>query len=100
MPRLCLWMRIILAACFAMPVSHALAQREQLGIGDQPGFVPDPAEERLAPQFARQVVLYRTTEVPAPSSSIRPSGSSMSCSPTAARCATASGLGATAFNGR
>jgi lipoprotein-anchoring transpeptidase ErfK/SrfK len=64
MPRLCLWMRIILAACLAMPVSHALAQREQMGIGDQPGFVPDPAEERLAPQFARQVVLYRTTEAP------------------------------------
>jgi lipoprotein-anchoring transpeptidase ErfK/SrfK len=64
MPRLCLWMRIILAAGLAMPVSHALAQREQMGIGDQPGFVPDPAEERLPPQFARQLVLYRTTEAP------------------------------------
>jgi len=57
-------MAIILAACLALPVSPALAQREQMGIGDQPGLVPDPAEERLAPQFARQVVLYRTTEAP------------------------------------
>jgi lipoprotein-anchoring transpeptidase ErfK/SrfK len=57
-------MAIILAACLALPGSPALAQREQMGIGDQPGLVPDPAEERLAPQFARQVVLYRTTEAP------------------------------------
>jgi lipoprotein-anchoring transpeptidase ErfK/SrfK len=55
---------LILAALLAMPVTHALAQREQMAIGDQPGHIPDPAEEQLSPQFQRQIVLYRTAEAP------------------------------------
>jgi lipoprotein-anchoring transpeptidase ErfK/SrfK len=62
--RLCFGIRIILLASFAMPMSHALAQREQMSIGDQPGLIPDAADEQLAPQFQRQVVLYRSTEAP------------------------------------
>ena len=31
---------------------------------DQPGYVPDPSEEQLPPQYQRQMVLYRTTEAP------------------------------------
>ena len=48
----------------AMAASHALAQREQMSVGDQPGLIPDPEDERLSPQFQRQVVLYRSSESP------------------------------------
>ena len=59
------FMHICLLACLGLPfASHALAQREQMGIVDQPGLVPDPADEQLAPQFQRQLVLYRSTEAP------------------------------------
>jgi lipoprotein-anchoring transpeptidase ErfK/SrfK len=64
------WMRIVLSASLGMPISlglsmsHALAQREQMSIGDQPGLVPDPADEQLPPQFQRQVVFYRSSEAP------------------------------------
>jgi lipoprotein-anchoring transpeptidase ErfK/SrfK len=44
------------------PLSPALAQGRD--VGDQPGYIPDPAEERLPPQFQRQLVFYRTTEPP------------------------------------
>jgi len=63
-------MRIVLSASLGMPISlglsmsHALAQREQMSIGDQPGLVPDPADEQLPPQFQRQVVFYRSSEAP------------------------------------
>ena len=33
-----------------------------MAIEDQPGFVPDPREERLPQAFQRQVVFYRTNE--------------------------------------
>ena len=56
-----IWM-VIAAVGLTLSVAHSHAQ--QPDVGDQPGLVPDPAEERLAPQFARQVVLYRTTEAP------------------------------------
>jgi lipoprotein-anchoring transpeptidase ErfK/SrfK len=62
--RHCFPIGIILLASLAMPLSQALAQREQMGIGDQPGHIPDPADERLPSQFQRQVVLYRSTEAP------------------------------------
>ena len=60
------WIRICLSACLGLPLfaSHALAQREQMGIVDQPGLVPDPADEQLPTQFQRQLVLYRSTEAP------------------------------------
>jgi lipoprotein-anchoring transpeptidase ErfK/SrfK len=62
--RLCFWIRIILLASLAMPMSQALAQRGQMSIVDQPGLIPDPADEQLPSQFQRQIVLYRTTEPP------------------------------------
>jgi lipoprotein-anchoring transpeptidase ErfK/SrfK len=62
--RLCFWIRIILLASLAMPMSQALAQRAQMSIVDQPGLIPDPADEQLPSQFQRQIVLYRTTEPP------------------------------------
>ena len=34
-------------AFLAMPASHALAQREQMSLPDQPGYVPTPADEEL-----------------------------------------------------
>ena len=51
-------------AFLAMPASHALAQREQMSVPDQPGYVPSPADEKLAAQFQRQVVFYRSSEAP------------------------------------
>jgi lipoprotein-anchoring transpeptidase ErfK/SrfK len=54
--------QILLLASLAVPVSHALAQRED--IGDQPGLIPNAADENLPLQFRRQIVLYRSTEAP------------------------------------
>jgi len=62
--RLCFGIQIVLLASLVMPLAHAHAQREQMSIGDQPGHIPDPADEQLDPQFQRQVVLYRSTETP------------------------------------
>jgi lipoprotein-anchoring transpeptidase ErfK/SrfK len=47
-----------------MPVPDALAQREQMSVSDQPGYVPTPAEEELPAEFQRQVVFYRSSEAP------------------------------------
>src|SRR5438128_10924188 len=49
--------QILLLASFSLPVSHAFAQREDMAIGDQPGLIPNPADEELPLQFRRQVVL-------------------------------------------
>ena len=57
-----LCIRIILLASLTIPMSPAYAQRED--VGDQPGRIPDAADEVLPPRFQRQVVLYRTTEAP------------------------------------
>src|SRR5438132_9751948 len=54
--------QIILLAFLAVPVSQASAQRED--IGDQPGLIPNAADEELPLQFRRQIVLYRSTEAP------------------------------------
>jgi lipoprotein-anchoring transpeptidase ErfK/SrfK len=58
------YLQIILLASLAMPMSHALAQRADISIGDQPGLIPNAADEILPAQFQRQVVLYRSTEAP------------------------------------
>ncbi len=55
---------IILLASFSFPMSLAFAQREDMSIGDQPGLIPNPADEELPLQFRRQVVLYRSSEAP------------------------------------
>ncbi len=56
---------LLLAAAmvwFAPPLS-ALAQTQQ-DVGDQPGLVPDEADEQLPAKLQRQIVLYRTNEAP------------------------------------
>src|SRR5262249_41836663 len=56
--------QIIVLASLAGPMPYAFAQREDMTIGDQPGFIPDPADEELPLQFRRQIVLYRSSEAP------------------------------------
>jgi lipoprotein-anchoring transpeptidase ErfK/SrfK len=58
------FLQIILMASFAISMPHALAQRGNLQDRDQPGLVPDAADEELSPEFARQTVSYRTSEAP------------------------------------
>jgi lipoprotein-anchoring transpeptidase ErfK/SrfK len=62
--RFCLCFQIILSATFSLPLSHAFAQRVDMSIGDEPGVIPNAADEQLPLQFRRQVVLYRSTEAP------------------------------------
>ena len=56
--------QIVLLVFLAVPVSHAFAQRVDMSIGDEPGVIPDAADEQLPPQFRRQVVFYRSAEAP------------------------------------
>ena len=44
--RLCFGIQIVLLASLVMPLAHAHAQREQMSIGDQPGLIPDAADEK------------------------------------------------------
>jgi lipoprotein-anchoring transpeptidase ErfK/SrfK len=45
--------------------AQAVAQpRPPRDVGDQPGLVPNAADEELPPELKRQVVLYRTNEPP------------------------------------
>lgn len=53
-----------LATLSAMPFAPAHAQREDMSIVDQPGFVPNEADEEQSPEFKRQVVYYRSNEAP------------------------------------
>jgi lipoprotein-anchoring transpeptidase ErfK/SrfK len=62
--RFCWCFLILLWANFSFPMSHALAQRVDMSIGDEPGVVPNAADEQLPLQFRRQVVLYRSSEPP------------------------------------
>jgi len=62
--RLCFCVQIILLASLAMPMSHALAQRQGMSIDDQPGLIPDAIDEELSPELQRQIVSYRSNEVP------------------------------------
>ena len=62
--RFCWCFLILLSAIFSLPISHALAQRVDMSIGDEPGVVPNAADEQLPLQFRRQVVLYRSSEPP------------------------------------
>jgi lipoprotein-anchoring transpeptidase ErfK/SrfK len=65
--RLCI--PIIVLALLAMPMPQAFAQRNtfqtlQADKGDQPGVIPDAADEELSPEFARQMVFFRSNEEP------------------------------------
>jgi len=62
--RFCLCFQILLSVIFCLPLSHALAQRVDMSIGDEPGVIPNAADEQLPLQFRRQMVLYRSTEPP------------------------------------
>jgi lipoprotein-anchoring transpeptidase ErfK/SrfK len=62
--RLCFYIQIILMASLAMPMPHAFARSDNLSLGDQPGLVPDAADEELSPELQRQMVSYRTNEAP------------------------------------
>jgi lipoprotein-anchoring transpeptidase ErfK/SrfK len=58
---------LALAACItalALPLAPASAQRDLSNLEDQPGMVPNEADEQLEPQFQRQMVFYRTSEPP------------------------------------
>ncbi|MBB4015621.1 lipoprotein-anchoring transpeptidase ErfK/SrfK [Chelatococcus caeni] len=54
---------LVLAVMVAVP-AVAQVQRGVMEIEDQPGFVPDEADEVLAGPFERQLVFFRTTEAP------------------------------------
>jgi lipoprotein-anchoring transpeptidase ErfK/SrfK len=62
--RFCLCFQIVLSATFSLPLSHAFAQRVDMSIGDEPGVIPNAADEQPPLQFRRQVVLYRSSEAP------------------------------------
>jgi lipoprotein-anchoring transpeptidase ErfK/SrfK len=58
---------LALAACITaltLQPSPVSAQRDYSNLEDQPGVVPNEADEQLQPQFQRQMVFYRTTEPP------------------------------------
>jgi lipoprotein-anchoring transpeptidase ErfK/SrfK len=57
--RLFLCIQIVFAALLAAP---AYAQRVDMSIGDQPGYVPE--NEEIDPKYQRTVVPYRTNEAP------------------------------------
>jgi lipoprotein-anchoring transpeptidase ErfK/SrfK len=42
----------------------AMAQRENMSIGDEPGVVPKAEDEELPAEFRRQIVFFRSNEAP------------------------------------
>src|SRR5262249_60993069 len=58
--RLLLCLKFALVALFVSP--QAFAQGRDAG--DQPGYVPNAADEQLDPKWQKAVVFYRTTEAP------------------------------------
>jgi lipoprotein-anchoring transpeptidase ErfK/SrfK len=58
---ICILIALFMATLTAAP---ATAQPIDESIGDQPGMVPNAAEEQLPPALRRQVVFFRSTEVP------------------------------------
>ncbi len=54
---------LVMTSFLAMPQAFAQG-REMMNIGDQPGYVPNEAEEELPPEYKRTAVFYRTTEAP------------------------------------
>jgi len=60
--RLCFCLSAIVLAPLAAATPQALAQSRD--VGDQPGYVPDAADENLPPQFQRQAVFFRSSEQP------------------------------------
>src|ERR1039458_2750666 len=61
--RLCFCIQIILMASLAIPMPHALARSDNLSLSDQPGLVPDAADEQLSPELQRQMVDRKSTRL-------------------------------------
>jgi lipoprotein-anchoring transpeptidase ErfK/SrfK len=63
-PSFLLWILIGALAIVAADdgAKAQLPQSRELDIGEQPGLVPDPRDERLPAAFQRQAVFYRTNE--------------------------------------
>jgi lipoprotein-anchoring transpeptidase ErfK/SrfK len=61
------WLRPLLSLIFTTLLGLGMgiaAEREELPVQDQPGYVPSPQEELLPPEFRPQPVFFRTTEPP------------------------------------
>jgi lipoprotein-anchoring transpeptidase ErfK/SrfK len=52
---------VVLLASLTMLPSHAMAQAAD---ADQPGMIPNPADEQLDPRLQRQIVFFRSNEPP------------------------------------
>ena len=59
--RLFFWFKFVVLALLVSP--QAFAQGRTDG-GDQPGYVPNEADEQLDPKWQKTVVFYRTAEAP------------------------------------
>jgi lipoprotein-anchoring transpeptidase ErfK/SrfK len=57
-----IWLQIIVAAGLLFSASAGYAA-QQPDVGDQPGLIPDESVQ-LEPEFQKQMVLYRTNELP------------------------------------
>jgi lipoprotein-anchoring transpeptidase ErfK/SrfK len=62
--RLYVIIQVLFLASLGMPIPPALAQNDSASVGDQPGYVPPPADEDLPPELQRQIVYYRSSEAP------------------------------------
>lgn len=60
--RICFCLQIMLLVSLALP-GRGLAQ-QPMDLGDQPGYLPDPADEELSPELQRQMVYFRSNEPP------------------------------------
>jgi lipoprotein-anchoring transpeptidase ErfK/SrfK len=58
-----IWLKIIVAAGLLFSASAGYAAPQQPDVGDQPGLLPDDSVQ-LEPEFQKQMVLYRTNELP------------------------------------
>ncbi len=52
------------ATAWPLHAQTATADKDTMALGDQPGYVPNPADEQLDAVYERQPVFYRTTEAP------------------------------------
>ena len=56
---------LALIGAAALPAANpAMAQREDMSIGDQPGLVPNPGDEELPAEYRHQIVFFRSNEAP------------------------------------
>ena len=57
---LCFCAQVVLLSPLTLPAAFAQGR----DVGDQPGLIASPDDERLDPKWQRTVVFYRTTEAP------------------------------------